>query len=197
METSTHTPTPRTTRGRFLLALSVALAALSAGTFAVAQQAGGPPPRLDQNDDGLVSEDEFVAGGARHLARIDRDGDGEVSAEELEAMRQHIEQRVDERFEELDQNDDGAISRDELAAMREQRHGQRQERIEDADLNQDGALSADELEEAARERFAAIDQDGDGVLTEDELRQGMPHGGPGGHGPGRPGGDCAGPRGDR
>ena len=56
------------------------------------QRAGGrrrgrstdPRATMDSNGDGVISRDEFVGRGQRFLAETDFDGDGSVTAEELE-----------------------------------------------------------------------------------------------------------------
>jgi Ca2+-binding EF-hand superfamily protein len=169
-----------TTSARLRRVATFALAALVFGgsAAALAQHAG--PPNFDTDGDGLVSEDEFVAVGARRGERLDTDGDGTISADEVAVMRARHEERVEERGAEID-------------AEHEARRAEHEARFEAADLNSDGALDPTEREEMARVRFAELDQDGDGSLTEDELRAGMPHGGPGGHGPGGHGpGSCEG-----
>ena len=80
---------------------------------------------LDANADGVVSFEEVQAQRQRHreerararFARLDRDGDGEVSVAEFEARGERL-------FEKLDADGDGEVSREEFrAAHRGHRRG--------------------------------------------------------------------------
>lgn len=145
-----------------LLALMIP-AALAAP--AMAQQAGGQPPRmifeeLDADGNGAVTLDEMQAAGQARFAEADTDGDGALSRDELIARSQaRIESRVDRMLERLDSDGDGLLSMAELDAAREgrdgrgPRHGRRgpnPERI-----------------------FERLDADGDGQVTEAEFDAGV------------------------
>lgn len=81
----------------------------------------------DKNGDGLIDATELEAAAverartraARMMARMDTDGDGALSKEELSKRRGH-----GRMFDRADANGDGSISREEFAAMRDHaRHG--------------------------------------------------------------------------
>jgi hypothetical protein len=141
------------------------------------------PKAIDTNDDGEVTIEEFTAAHKSRVEhwfdRLDKDTDGVLTAEEFEAAADHrrakrarkgAEKRGKNRptFDELDADGDQAVSLDEFTSI----HADR-----------------------VAERFDHMDEDGDGVLTDDELpRRGhRGHGrrGPDGHRgrPERGGGD--------
>lgn len=116
---------------------------------------------------------------AARMTEFDLDGDGVLSKEERDAMRQAFRA---ERIARFDLDGDGELSREERQAARMARfensdRGQALMRQFDADG--DGELNADEqaamdayLEEQGQDRRAAeiakYDLDGDGELSEDE-----------------------------
>ncbi len=108
------------------------------------------------------------------LRGADADGDGLITAEEIDARTARL-------FDEADADGDGALSADELSAYREERRRQWREE-NDPDRNKDGVISFAEHQDAAKARFERLDENGDGVLDEDERRR---HHGRRGHGRGR------------
>jgi Ca2+-binding EF-hand superfamily protein len=120
--------------------------------------------------------------------QADRNRDGKLSPEEMEAARAA---RRAERFAKMDRNRDGGLSREDLRQAREERRGQRGHRRErkHAKLQAlvtdgDHALSRAELGDKAphlAQRFDTIDANHDGRLTREEMRAQRPH-----HGEGAP-----------
>lgn len=113
------------------------------------------------------------------LAIYDTDGDGRITAEEIEA-------RKAARFAEADADGDGGLSPEELVALDEAIRMEVQlaraaQRIERFDDNGDGLLQSEEIE-ARTPRIAPIfdrlDTDGDGGISQEEL--GAVQGGHGG-----------------
>jgi Ca2+-binding EF-hand superfamily protein len=45
--------------------------------------------RIDTNEDGQISGDEFAAAGERMFARLDDNGDGKIAKEEVPQHRKH------------------------------------------------------------------------------------------------------------
>lgn len=123
----------------------------------------GPPPSLserDSDDDGSISAEEFGIGSdstatqdakaTELFSRIDSDGSGELSSEEVEAFESMM----------AEQRTQGPGGGDPLATL---------------DADEDGSVSAEEfgLEDATaqmQQLFKAIDGDEDGSLSTEELK---------------------------
>ena len=89
--------------------------------------------------------------------RLDANGDGYVTAEELSDKGAKL-------MEEADANNDGRLSRDEMKA-----HHENRKKEHDADSNDDGVVDRTEFLAKAQERFDALDKNQDGVLSKDEM----------------------------
>ncbi len=122
-------------------------------------------PKLDTNEDGQLSADEWVAFVEKRRAQllnkllkmapeIDTDGDEEVSDEELQVFKaaKEAEQRarILEQHPETDLDGNGELSKEEFEAFQAQQKAERLERL--------------------LERHPDLDTDGDGVLSEEEAR---------------------------
>lgn len=110
-------------------------------------------------------------GGGAAFERLDADGDGAVTMEEMKA-------HAEARFDEADGDNDGFVSPQEMTAART---GKRAERmLERFDTDGNGQLSAAELEAAADARserrvermLKRLDADGDGKLSKAEMLEG-------------------------
>lgn len=101
--------------------------------------------RIDSDDDSLISLEEFLAAGHHRGEGIDRDA---VRACVADASGDELPERPDRNtvFGEIDTNDDGFIDLDELVAAKT---------------------------EKATDRFNAIDADGDGAITKQELAEAL------------------------
>ena len=116
---------------------------------------------MDTDGDGVVSFTEFQARSEERFARLDDDGDGLLTREEL-GGRGRDGGRRGPRFAEADTDGDGAISFSELQAVRP---------------------------EVTEERFARMDRNGDGLITEEERPERRGHGRRGRGGRGQDGPD--------
>ncbi len=129
--------------------------------------------------------------------RLDQNGDGVLTSEEVPKERQRFFDRMMQR---ADQNQDGKLTQEEFTAGMNSSGGQRSMRggrfdaarmFERFDSNGDGEITPDEIPQRVQ-RMMQLDRNGDGVLTPEELSQGPPGGGFGGR-PGRaPGGPSQG-----
>lgn len=138
---------------------------------------------LDKNSDGIISADELEAAGTigQKLTKVDADGDGAISQEELVA-------KITEKMEEMgfppmmadSQIPDLEELKEKLVEMGSEGHrrGQRPDPeevsdriISDLDTNEDGVISAEELEAAGlfSQKIAEADTDGDGSVSREEL----------------------------
>ena len=125
---------------------------------------------LDADKDGFLSPEEFRAGRAHHRAhraKLDTNGDGNLSREEAQASP-----RLASQFDTVDTNKDGLLSAEELRAAWKH-HGHRA----NLDSNSDGVVSREEAQSAPRlaQRFDTIDTDRSGTLSKDEIRLASGH----------------------
>ena len=94
---------------------------------------------LSHCDEGCVSELQHIYA---KLRKLDRNNDGRLAADELEAARQDlIQERVTHALEEWDRNDDARISRDEA-------RGQLQKDFDRFDTDRNGFITREELQRA-------------------------------------------------
>jgi EF hand len=139
------------------------LTAVGLSTFSLhAQDAGGSPPphggphgkgphpqpplikALDSNDDGKIDATE-IANAATALAALDKDGDGQISSDELQPPRPDGAPK-----------DDGKHPHFKPAVLTA------------FDTNGDGALSAEEIANGPA-ALKTLDKNGDGELTFEEF----------------------------
>lgn len=120
---------------------------------------------LDKNKDGVISAEEFFASPRmarmdqeqrdKLFARIDLDGDGKVTPEEIRKMRQESHERKMREFRELDTDENGGLSFEELSK---------------------GKFFSQLPEEKRRQIFDRMDTNGDGEITPEDRPQGpRPH----------------------
>ncbi len=125
--------------------------------------------------------------------RLDQNGDGVLTSEEVPEERQRFFDRMMQR---ADQNQDGKLTQEEFTASLSDRGGfgragggrrpfDAERMFERFDSNEDGEITKDEVPQ----RVMQLDRNGDGVITKEEISQGVPGGFGGGPGmaPGGPG----------
>ncbi|MBI5366822.1 MAG: EF-hand domain-containing protein [Planctomycetes bacterium] len=168
------------------LVLAVAAAPLAIGRWARSAHAGDEGRAFidlcDSNGDGSLTLDEFPFGEDLFTA-ADGDGDGLLTGAELAALRRAkdaakpgLPRELNAIFRKHDQDRDGRISRAECPP-------DGRERFDRVDQDHDGFVTRAEAgrvaagraggelraTEEARQKFAALDRDGDGALSGDEL----------------------------
>ena len=110
--------------------------------------------------------------GARIFGLLDRNGDGVITRDEMDAARQAA-------FERLDANRDGVLDEDEFAARNPdpesiappelESRRKRDPRFVQLDRNGDGRISLDEYLADGHDRFQRADRNRDGKLTRAEF----------------------------
>ena len=102
------------------------------------------------------------------ILNLDSDGDGRVSFEEFRLPPRH---RGPMPFERADSDEDGAVSRDEMisafAAGQDEREQRMMEHFDSLDEDGNGVVSQNEIR---RQVFDRMDADGDGYVTEEEAQ---------------------------
>lgn len=134
----------------FICALATILLAPVAAADPGERRKGRMLDRMDANDDGQITLDEFRGPGRRGAGlpgHADSDGDGNISIDELNLHLDEREVRQTERMAEA-----RARTTEHFAA---------------ADSNGDGMVTPEEARAGA---FARLDSNGDGALTREEMR---------------------------
>ncbi len=139
--------------------------------------------RFDENEDGLLTEDEVDDKLWNKIAKADANQDGLVSVDELKELREQWKSENErpgrgDIFERFDENEDGLLTEDEV-------DDKLWNKIAKADANDDGVVSVDELKEMHEPQvivclapvldrvFSQLDEDGDGLLTDAEVGGGV------------------------
>lgn len=104
---------------------------------------GGGLMRADANKDGVVTRDEARAAADALFARLDRNHDGRLTADEMprrhpraeakpdrEVTQAKFERRALRRFDRIDANKDGQIAKAEIREFRLARKQQRMQRMQ-------------------------------------------------------------------
>ena len=107
---------------------------------------------MDIDDNGEITRDEFTSPAKDRIAKLDSNGDGVVTPEELDA--------------------DFKQKQAEMIARSSERHTQKRDQFFAQDTNGDGAISADEINDSM---FARLDADGSGTISRDEIRPRRKH----------------------
>jgi Ca2+-binding EF-hand superfamily protein len=102
---------------------------------------------MDTNGDGVVSEAEFNAYNANLFHKLDADGNGSITPEEMNSVRRSAmgsgTTHLDERFNTADVNHDGGLDREEAKAM-----PMLSAYFDEVDANKDGKVTRQEYFDA-------------------------------------------------
>ena len=160
--------------------ITALLLAGAPGAFAQASAPEGESRAAPADETSRRAEHEAQA--EARFQQADRNRDGKLSPEEMEAARAA---RRAERFAKMDRDRDGGLSREELRQAREERRGWRghkrermHARLQQLDTDGDHALSRAELGDKLprlAQKFDTIDANHDGRLTREEMRAQHPH----------------------
>jgi len=172
-----------------ILALGLSTSAMARHGHGMAHMAA----QYDANGDGKVTVEEIQAARVAEFQANDTNGDAVLSLEELQAlMQKKRNEHVATRLAELDTDGDGSLSVTEFQAKAPaERAGNAATLFGLADTNNDNALDATELsvlkspEGRVWRKFARMDSDGNGVISETEYSNHLSsgRGGRRGHGP--------------
>ncbi len=182
--------------------IAIALAVLALGASASVASAqedtnavpGGPPPgrhghrpppdalfmALDVNHDGVIDADE-IANASAALKALDKNGDGKLTRDELRPARPPQENGADVGYDRPPgpppgDMQDASNTNAAPGGTGANHHGHRpppSPLFMALDVNHDGVIDADEIANAPA-ALKALDKNGDGKLTRDELRPARP-----------------------
>lgn len=145
-----------------VLALGTASVALTGPVLARGEQFGQRLiETLDADEDGQISQEEFMAPRQERFTTADSDGDGVLSQEEIQAAIASIREARGPRGDHPARGGDGPRGIDP------------EQMIERLDSDGDGLLSAEELAAAPQRQtmFERMDADGDGAISEEEFQE--------------------------
>lgn len=145
----------------FLMA-AAGVAAMAAGTAHAQSRGHGQDwsfEALDVDGSGEITVEDLTALREGHFAEIDSDGDGSVSEAEFVAHAQaRSAERATEMFQRMDVDGDGVLSEDAMQGRMGRGGGMGARMISRFDADNSGGVSAEEFE-AAKERFAGRGKD--------------------------------------
>lgn len=114
--------------------------------------------RLDKDQSGALTFEEFAAAMKMRFSRIDANGDGKITEKEISAVAQKMQSQQGQQ-------------------------GQMAERfMKRFDVNGDGVVTASEIQQRQKKMFARFDQNKDGKLEMAEMPKPQGKGGQGGPG---------------
>lgn len=110
-----------------------------------------------------VAENQGPRGG-KMFDKLDTNGDGKITQEEMAAAREA-------RFAKVDADGDGFVTQEEMTAHMMARHEERMKKMfERQDADGDGKLAAGEFGGHGAKMFEMMDADGDGAVTKEEAK---------------------------
>lgn len=144
------------------LKLVIAAAALTSVAAVAMAQTATPPAAAPATPAAAPQADQPNALRGK-AARLDANKDGVIDQQEFSDVS---------KLKEADTNNDGVLSSDELLAWVQKREAERKvERLTRMlDVDGDGKVTLAEIEAQKGKRFALMDRNNDGKLSQDEMR---------------------------
>ena len=131
---------------------------------------GGGMMSADTDQDGKISRAEFMAQSSERFAKLDANGDGRISGDEMKAMMERMREgsRMGGRHS-MGGEAAGAMMPPPPPGAMGGRHGHHGARLARLDTNQDGKISRDEMRADADKHFDKLDTNGDGFVDQAEM----------------------------
>jgi len=141
------------------------------------RRAEGLVRHLDAANKGYVTQDDFVAAAKKRFAKLDRKGDGKLTADELmqhgdKAPSGKRAEFAEQRFDKVDANRDGVVTLSEYTAAATAK-------FKELDTAGKGRITADEIaaspkayeraEHVSGRIVKRLDTNGDGVVSREEF----------------------------
>lgn len=127
---------------------------------------GDPLARMDANKDGVVTRAEAIAAADARFAKTDTNGDGKITQDEIQAQRDAMRQRMEQRR--AAQGGQAGADTDAQPGMH-RRGGHHGDMMKEMDANGDGVVTQTEAEAAATARFDKLDANHDGRIDQSEM----------------------------
>ena len=150
-----------------LLVTSVVFTTGCMGKFPHADMGNKMFSKYDTNEDGYLSEDEYMSVTLKRFERADSNENGVLTKDELADSRiaKMMPDLVDDYFQKNDENKDGVITQKEIT-------NQTKKDFAIADKNGDSKLTKDEMKNfRIKNRFEKVDTNADGVISQDEYKK--------------------------
>nr|CRH04446.1 putative calcium-binding EF-hand-containing protein [Candidatus Magnetococcus massalia] len=143
-------------------------------------QMGQPPKaedlisRMDQDGNGTLNVDEIKGPLSEKFGEVDGDGDGELTSEELQSAMDSFHAQMQSQMGGGMGMMQGMGGHGQGGMMHGMGHGPSVEQLL-ADMDEDGddAISSDEARGPLADMFDEVDGDGDGLISQSELEEGM------------------------
>jgi len=108
-------------KSKVLIGTSCGLIILSGAAMAA--------PKADTNQDGQITQAEFIAAANTRFVKMDSNFDGVIDSNETQNARDNRRnEKAEKRFAKLDANSDGFISKDEYNSLQSKRQARQAER---------------------------------------------------------------------
>lgn len=162
-----------------LMALPIAASAFAESDSPRAQRDGKRSgfETLDKDGNGELSLEEFKASGRTPLGRMDNNKDGAVTQEEFLARQEkglaRAAKKMERRRANMEKRMEKSRKRTEEARKKiAEGESRAQKKFTELDLNGDGTIDGSEMGTMQDKRFAELDRDGNGSLSKREVRAG-------------------------